>query len=88
MKTEARYIILFSILLLYLFAAYTQTQWVDSVKKVLSTQKEDTNKVTTLINLSGAYRFSYPDSGLVYAQKALSLAEKLNKSQKGYKINL
>jgi signal transduction histidine kinase len=44
----------------------------------LATQKEDTNKVTTLISLSGAYRFSYPDSGLVYAQRALSLAEKLN----------
>ena len=81
MKSSARNIFLFSILLLCSFAAYTQTQWIDSVKKVLPTQKEDTNKVTTLISLSGAYRFSYPDSGLVYAQKALSLAEKLNSDE-------
>ena len=63
---------------MYSFAAYTQTAWIDSVKKVIATQKEDTNKVSTLINLSDAYKLSYPDSGLVYAQQALSLAEKLN----------
>ena len=54
-----------------------KTQWIDSVKKVLPTQKADTNKVNTLLSLSGAYRFSYPDTALVYAQQALSLAEKL-----------
>lgn len=59
-------------------AAYTQTQWIDSVKKVLPSQKEDTDKVTTLLSLSGAYSGSYPDSGLVYAKKAFSLAEKLH----------
>ena len=80
MKTAARNIILF-FSILYSSAAYTQTAWIDSVKKVLPAQKEDTNKVSTLISLSWAYRFSYPDSGLVYAQKALSLAEKLNSEE-------
>ncbi len=77
MKTFVRNI-LCAIFLLFSYAAGAQSDWVDSIKNVLATQKADTNKVATLIGLSGAYRFSYPDSALVYAQKALSLAEKLN----------
>src|SRR4051812_3044084 len=77
MKTAATNIILFFIFLPSL-TAYTQTQWIDSVKKVIATQKPDRNKVASLINLSDALNFSYPDSGLMYAQQALSLAEKLN----------
>jgi hypothetical protein len=69
MKSSARNIFLLSFHLLCSFTAYTQTQWIDSVKKVSPTQKEDTDKVTTLISLSGAYKFSYPDSGLVYGKK-------------------
>lgn len=64
--------------LLYSSPAYTQIQWIDSVKNDLLTQKEDTDKVNTLISLSSIYKYSSPDSGLVYAQKALSLAEKLS----------
>ena len=78
MKSSIRNIFLLSFFLLYSFTTYAQTQWIDSLKKILLTQKEDTNKVTTLIRLSDSYVNSYPDSGLVYAQKALSLAEKLN----------
>ena len=62
---------------LHSFAAYAQTPWIDSVKKVLVTQKTDTTKLYTLVSLSYSYQLYYPDSGLVYAQKALSLAEKL-----------
>lgn len=65
-------------LLLCSFTGYTQTQWIDSVKKVLVTQEADTNKVHTLISISGAYQLSIPDSGLVYAVQALDLAEKLH----------
>jgi hypothetical protein len=61
MKTAARNIILFFILF-YSSAAYTQTAWIDSVKKLLPTQKEDTSKVQTLIRLSNDYAFSYPDT--------------------------
>ena len=77
MKTAARNIILFFIFL-HSITAYTQTAWIDSVKKVLPTQKEDTNKVNVLNILSNSYADSYADTGLAYAQQALDLAEKLN----------
>ncbi len=77
MKPAARNIILFFIFL-HSSAAHTQTTSIDSLKKVLVTQKNDTSKVWTLINLSDAYKLYYPDSSLVYAQNALTLSEKLN----------
>ena len=50
----------------------------DSLKKVIFLQKEDTNKVKLLYNLSFSYvAGSYADSALVYGQQALELAEKL-----------
>jgi signal transduction histidine kinase len=79
MKATVQNIYLFSILLLCSFAVYSQnTEWTDSVKKVLETQKADTNKIFTLISLSNSYQLYYPDSGLTYAQQALDLAEKLH----------
>jgi signal transduction histidine kinase len=78
MKALAQSICTFSFVLLCSFAAYTQTAWIDSVKRVIATQIPDRNKVMSLINLSDALNFSYPDSGLMYSQQALSLAEKLN----------
>src|SRR5215831_8986705 len=48
------------------------------LKRELASAKEDTNKVLLLINLSDAYLWSYPDSGILYAQEALQLAQKLN----------
>jgi len=76
MKTLLRYIVLFFTFFCSI-SAHTQTAWIDSVKKVITSQKEDTNKVSSLMNLSDAYRFTDPDSDLSYGQKALSLAEKL-----------
>ncbi len=51
---------------------------IDSLKRVLASQKEDTNKVVTLFDLSRSYRWSDPDSSLVYGQRALALAEELD----------
>jgi signal transduction histidine kinase len=50
----------------------------DSLRRELVSAKEDTNKVLLLINLGVFYRWSYPDSGILYAQEALRLAQKLN----------
>jgi two-component system sensor histidine kinase UhpB len=76
----------FYIILLFFLAHFTsaraQDPWIDSVKKVLLTQKADTNKINTLLQLSGAYRLSYPDTALVYAQQAVSIAEKLQDDNK------
>jgi two-component system, NarL family, sensor histidine kinase UhpB len=57
---------------------YAQTQWIDSIKKVLITQKDDSGKVASLLNISDAYRFVFPDSALTYAEQALLLAQKIN----------
>jgi two-component system NtrC family sensor kinase len=66
------------ILMLFSYAACTQIPWADSVKKVLQTEKEDTNKVKTLLGLAGYYVESHADSGIIYAEQALDLAQKLN----------
>src|SRR6478672_9929848 len=78
MKSSARNTFLFSFLLFCSFTAYAQNNYIDSLKKVLLTQKEDTNKVYTLCFLSDRYAESYADTGLAYAQQALNLAENLN----------
>jgi len=65
-------------LLLFSYAAYTQVSGIDSVKKVLQTQKEDTNKLKTLFSLVDYYLESHADTGVTYSQQALDLAEKLN----------
>ena len=57
---------------------HSQYHWIDSVRKVASIQKEDTNKVWTLRNMGDYYEFNDPDSGIYYAKRALSLAQKLN----------
>jgi two-component system sensor histidine kinase UhpB len=52
---------------------------IDSLKKLLESQKNDTNKVKLLYTLSFAYDAgSYADTALIYSEQALELAEKLN----------
>jgi two-component system sensor histidine kinase UhpB len=77
MKTASQHILFFLPLLMFSLCAYAQPQWVDSVKKILPTQKEDINKVWALRGLSDYYSFNNPDSGLIYAKQMLALAEKL-----------
>ncbi len=55
-----------------------QQSYADSLRKELASAKEDTNKVWLLINLGYVYQWSYLDSGILYAQEALNLAQKLN----------
>src|SRR5258706_7080524 len=50
----------------------------DSIKQELAAAKEDTNKVWLLITLGSVYVWSSPDSGILYTQEALQLAQKLN----------
>ena len=57
---------------------YAQDPWFDSVKHVAAIQRNDTNKVQTLIHLCDAYAFSYPDTAFVYGQQAYALSEKLD----------
>jgi two-component system NtrC family sensor kinase len=78
MNTSLSKTFLCFIFLLFSYAAYPQIQWIDSVKKVLQTEKEDTNKLHTLFFLVGHYIESHADTGVTYSQQALDLAEKLN----------
>ena len=77
MKPSSFHTGLFFIFFLYSSAAYTQTTWIDSTRKILATQKEDTNKIWTLIGMGDYYSFNNPDSGIICAKQALALAEKL-----------
>jgi len=79
------------LLLLYIFfsfSAYTQTNYIDSLKSVLFTQKEDSNKVKLLTSLSYSYLQYSADTAANYAQKALSLAEKINFERGIYEVEL
>lgn len=78
MRTRFRHIQSFSVCFLLSCIAHAQTTWIDSVKKVSVTQKEDTGKVWTLNSMSAYYTFNDPDSGIICAKQALALAEKLH----------
>src|SRR5450432_2068300 len=82
MKPATKTICLFFFLMLFSCIAYTQINWLDSIKKAVGTQKEDINKVWALRSISDYYSFNDPDSGIMVAKQALSLAEKLH-SDKG-----
>jgi signal transduction histidine kinase len=57
---------------------HAQNPWIDSLKKVTATPSADTNKIQSMIVLAEAYRFSHPDTCMLYAGQALALSEKLN----------
>jgi two-component system sensor histidine kinase UhpB len=71
-------ICLSALLLMFSFGVRAQNKYIDSLKKVLSIQKADSDKVKTLINLSESYKFFAPDSALAYGKRALSISEKIN----------
>ncbi|MDN3655530.1 histidine kinase [Ferruginibacter paludis] len=65
------------IFLLFYAAGYAQNSETDSLKKLLQTQKQDTNKVNLLSEISFVSLASLPDTAVLYAQQALRLAENL-----------
>lgn len=56
---------------------FGQTPKLDSLKKVLLTAKEDTDKVNVLNGLSALLRYSGDKNQLLYAKDALGLSQKL-----------
>ena len=69
------------VLLQFGCSAYAQDQGIDSLKKLVRTNKEDTDKVKNLVTLAQYYANFQADTGIIYSQKALDLAEKLNFKQ-------
>ncbi len=72
------FLLLLSLFLSLIRTTGQQERSADSLRRELVSAKEDTNKVLLLINLGAIYQWSYPDSGILYAQEALRLAQKLN----------
>ena len=66
------------ILLLCIHFSYSQHYSnTDSLKLSLKNVQADTLKVSTLAELSFNYALTKPDSGILYAQQAISLAKKI-----------
>lgn len=63
--------------LLYKNSCQAQVSKIDSILVALKTAIHDTDKVNDLNELAYAYRNIQPDTGLLYAQQALKLAEQL-----------
>lgn len=78
MKAVFKYIITLFCCLIVVCLLHAQDPWIDSVKNFITTAKADSNRVKALNTLVGAYRFSYPDSGLIWAKQAVALSKKLN----------
>ena len=54
-----------------------QTNTIDSLKKLLQIDKQDTGRVMQLVRLSFSYIYSKPDTALLLAQQGLSLSNKI-----------
>jgi len=65
------------LLILSLSKVIAQDNYLDSLKQLIYTGKEDTLKVQRMCELSWNNVYSKPDSGLVYAVKALGLSQKI-----------
>src|ERR1700693_437672 len=83
MKINFRKILFFIIFIQNSFISYTQNNSdslkIDSLKKVLQTEKEDTNKVNTLNTLCRFLLYKADrNNALQYGNEELSLCEKLN----------
>jgi len=78
MNNSIRNIILSLFFILYSFAAYTQNKAIDSLQKMLAIEKEDTNKVNTMLELSHEFDNINDDkNSILYGNESLLLAEKI-----------
>jgi tetratricopeptide (TPR) repeat protein len=58
--------------------AYAQTHTIDSLKHLLQTEKQDSERCLLLERLSDEYSVMKPDSALLMAQQGLALAKQIN----------
>ena len=81
MRSTANRYFLTAIIILTSLAALAQSRTLDSLRQVLATQTEDTNRVNTLISICIEQEGMHTDSIFSTAQKALALSKKI-----GYKV--
>ncbi|MFH2141315.1 MAG: tetratricopeptide repeat protein, partial [Bacteroidota bacterium] len=72
-----RFSLLISLITLISCPLVAQQNVADSLKKILSSAKNDTTKIHTLILISEEYSLSLPDTALYYTEKALYLCDTL-----------
>lgn len=71
--------LIFALLITGFITCAQQPPNVDSLKRVIATAKEDTNKILLLFRLTDAYNvYNKPDTILIICQEALRLANKLH----------
>jgi hypothetical protein len=58
MKSHLTKTVLFALFFLNAFIEHAQTKAIDSLQKVLQTEKEDTNKVNTLNELANEFTYN------------------------------
>ncbi|HEX5154620.1 MAG TPA: tetratricopeptide repeat protein, partial [Parafilimonas sp.] len=73
---------------LMITSAFSQDSYFDSLKKILPTARDDTNKVYAYSDIAYSYQWSNPDSALLYALPGLALARKLNFERGEYDLIL
>jgi tetratricopeptide (TPR) repeat protein len=79
MKSNLGKSFLFFVYMLCISSGYSQNKTIDSLKKILQTQKEDTSKVNTLYALSEEFRNKERDytMAMKYVLDGLSLSDKI-----------
>jgi tetratricopeptide (TPR) repeat protein len=88
MRSTANWYFLTLLISLTSFAALAQSRKLDSLKNVLATLPEDTNRVNTLIVICTQQEGMHTDSVFNTAQKALALSKKIGyKSGEAYVYN-
>ena len=70
--------LLFIILNLQFATIFAQQTTLDSLKQIIATSKQDTNKVKTLNIIVNEYQKINIDTSLIYAEQSLELASQLN----------
>lgn len=80
---------LLALLLLSTFDTQAQKNINDSLKSRLSSEKEDTLRVGLLYELGNSYKYTKPDTALLFGQQGMLLARRLNfKSGQARCLNL
>src|SRR3954470_14918972 len=78
MKDHSLHLIFCYFLLLCFSTAFSQNKVIDSLQKILSTSKNDSNRVNTLNALAHECSRNNPDTAIYLAHAAFQLATKLN----------
>ncbi len=80
-----RPLICLTLLLSVILCSGQNRKKLDSLFKLLPSQKEDTNAIKLLLRISAQYKKNVPDSALIFSQKALRLADKIKQPVFGAK---